>query len=289
MTCAMPSPPSNLSPAAAGLGLRRPLAQALLQAPTDAVDFLELAPENWIGVGGRHGKALAALAERHPILCHGLSLSLGGPAPLDLDFLARVRAFLEHWQVPLYSEHLSWCADEGHLYDLIPIPFTEAGVQHVASRIRQVQDVLGRRIAVENISYYAAPWQDMSEIDFINAVLTEADCDLLLDVNNIHVNATNHGYDALDFLHALPPQRIACIHVAGHHVQAPDLIIDTHGAPVTDPAWNLLRAAYRHAGLRPTLLERDFNLPPLAELLDEVHTIRRLQRAAHDPSLSDAA
>ncbi|MCX7555901.1 DUF692 domain-containing protein [Xanthomonadaceae bacterium JHOS43] len=269
-----------LPAASAGLGLRRSIAASLLEAPEGAVDFLEVAPENWIGVGGKHAKTFAALAERHPILCHGLSLSLGGPAPLDMAFVARVRDFLDRWDVPLYSEHLSWCADEGHLYDLIPLPFTEESVAHVSSRIRQVQDALGRRIAVENISYYAAPWQAMPEIDFINAVLSEADCDLLLDVNNIHVNATNHGYDPLDFLHALPSRRVRCIHVAGHYVQSPELLIDTHGAPVIDPVWRLLQAAYRHVGVMPTLLERDFNFPTLSTLLEEVDTIRTLQRAA---------
>ncbi len=272
--------PARTATALAGLGLRRPLAAALQDAPADAVDFLELAPENWIDVGGRHGKALAALAERFPVTCHGLSLSLGGPAPLDETFIARIKAFLDRWSVPFYSEHLSWCADEGQLYDLAPLPFTPEAVRHVAARIARVQDALGRRIAVENISYYAAPWQEMSEIDFINAVLAEADCDLLLDVNNIHVNSINHGYDALAFLHALPAQRVRCIHVAGHFVQAPDLLVDSHGAAVIDPVWSLLASAYRHAGVVPTLLERDFNIPPLPALLDEVATIRRLQAEA---------
>lgn len=274
------APARKLPAASAGLGLRRSLAPALLDASSGVVDFLEVAPENWIGVGGKHGKSFAALAERHPILCHGLSLSLGGPAPLDMDFVAKVRAFLDRWQVPLYSEHLSWCADEGHLYDLIPIPFTDEAVRHVSVRIARVQDALGRRIAVENVSYYTAPWQEMPEIDFINAVLAEADCDLLLDVNNIHVNAINHGYDALAFLRALPAHRVRCIHVAGHYVQAPDLLVDTHGAKVIDPVWHLLAAAYRHAGVVPTLLERDFNFPPLADLLAEVGTIRTLQHEA---------
>lgn len=143
-----PQPPRALPARCAGLGLRRPLAAALLAAPAGAVDFIEVAPENWIGVGGRHGKAFAELAERHPVVCHGLSLSLGGPAPLDLDFIAHLKDFLDRWNAPIFSEHLSWCADEGHLYDLAPIPFTEEAVRHLASRIAQVQDALGRRIAV---------------------------------------------------------------------------------------------------------------------------------------------
>ena len=161
----------------------------------------------------------------------------------------------------------------------MPIPFTEEAVHWVSARIRRVQAFLGQRIAVENVSYYAAPSQAMAEIDFINAVLAEADCDLLLDVNNIHVNSVNHGYDAGAFLDALPGERIACIHVAGHYVEAPDLLVDTHGAAVIDPVWELLARAYRNFGVRPTLLERDFNFPPLAELLAEVGTIRAIQHA----------
>ncbi len=261
----------------AGLGLRRALLDSLLQNPPGSFDFLEAAPENWIGVGGRYGRALAQLSERYPLVCHGLSLSLGGPDALDEAFLHRVRRFLDAHRVPLYSEHLSCCTDGGHLYDLMPIPFTEEAVRHVAGRIRRTQDILGRRIAVENVSYYAAPYQELSEIDFINAVLAEADCDLLLDVNNIHVNSVNHGYDAPTFLRALPARRVAYLHIAGHYVEAPDLIVDTHGAAVIDPVWSLLAEAYRHVGIRPTLLERDFNFPPLADLLGEVAHIRTIQ------------
>ena len=153
-------------------------------------------------------------------------------------------------------------------------------MRHVSTRIRRTQDLLGQRIAVENISYYAAPFQAMPEIDFVNAVLAEADCDLLLDVNNIVVNATNHGYDALDFLRALPGARIAYVHVAGHYDEAPDLKVDTHGAAVSDPVWDLLAEAYRLHGPKPTLLERDFNFPPFDELLDELGTVRRHLAAA---------
>nr|WP_187672947.1 DUF692 domain-containing protein [Pseudomonas carbonaria] len=261
----------------AGLGLRRGLLQSLLAMDDDAVDFLECAPDNWIGAGGRLGETLAELSARFPISCHGLSLSLGGPEPLDMELLANTRRFLETHAVALYSEHLSYCSDDGHLYDLMPLPFTEEAVLHVASRIRQAQDVLGRRIAVENISYYAAPYQAMSEIDFINAVLDEADCDLLLDVNNVYVNACCHGYDAERFLARLPARRIASYHIAGHYDEADDLKIDTHGAPVKDAVWSLLESAYARFGVRPTLLERDFNFPLLEELLAEVERIRSLQ------------
>jgi uncharacterized protein (UPF0276 family) len=271
-----------LAPATAGLGLRRGLLDALLIAAPGAFDFLECAPENWIGVGGRLGAALDQLAAHHRLTCHGLSLSLGGTLPLDDVFLARIRQFLDRHQVALYSEHLSYCSDDGQLYDLLPIPFTDEAVRHVSARIRRVQDVLGRRIAIENVSYYAAPHQALAEVDFVNAVLAEADCDLLLDVNNVHVNSINHVYDARDFIARMPTARIASYHVAGHFDEADDLKVDTHGAAVNGAVWALLGDAYRLHGVHPTLLERDFNFPPLPVLLEEVDTIRNLQHAARN-------
>ena len=261
----------------AGLGLRRALLDAIETSPLPGVDFMEVAPENWIRVGGRLGKRLRALTERHPFVCHGLSLSLGGPSPLDEAFVLEVKNFLDTHGVRCYSEHLSYCSDDGHLYDLMPIPFTEEAVHYVAARIRRTQDLLERRIAIENVSFYAAPSAAMSELEFINAVLEEADCDLLLDVNNVYVNSVNHGYDAEGFLRGLPGERIAYGHIAGHYNEAEDLIIDTHGADVIDPVWALLDAAYAHFGVFPVLLERDFNLPPLAGLLEEVAQIHAAQ------------
>ena len=268
----------TLPAASAGLGLRRALLGALQDAPPGAFDFLECAPENWIGVGGRPGDAFASLAARHPITCHGLSLSLGGPSPLDAAFVDRVGTFLDRHAVAYYSEHLSYCSDDGQLYDLLPIPFTDAAVRHVSGRIRDVQERLGRRIAIENVSYYAAPQRALDEADFVNTVLDAADCDLLLDVNNVYVNAINQGYDARAFLAAMPTARITQYHIAGHADEAEDLKIDTHGAPVKDDVWALLDHAYALHGVRPTLLERDFNFPPLAVLLAEVDRIRTLQR-----------
>ncbi|WP_256777434.1 MULTISPECIES: DUF692 domain-containing protein [unclassified Stenotrophomonas] len=271
---------SPLPAAATGLGLRRALLQTLRDAPAGDLDFLECAPENWIGVGGPAGEALADLAQRYPLSCHGLSLSLGSTAPLDTRLLAQVGRFLDQHRVPLYSEHLSYCSDDGHLYDLLPIPFTDEAVHHTAARIARVQDVLGRRIAVENVSYYLAPEPAMDELAFTNAVLAEANCDLLLDVNNVYVNACNHGYDADAFIAGLPAERIVCLHVAGHLDEAADLKIDTHGSAVIDPVWDLLARTYARIGARPTLLERDFNFPPYPELRDELRTIRQLM-AAH--------
>jgi uncharacterized protein (UPF0276 family) len=273
---------SGLPVQGAGLGLRRAFIGPLAEHPPETVDFYEVAPENWMRIGGRLGKQFRGLTDRFPFICHGLSLSLGGPAPLDEAFLGELKGFLDSHHIRLYSEHLSYCGDDGHLYDLMPIPFTEEAVHHAAGRIRRTQDILERRIAIENVSYYAAPGREMAEIDFLSAVLAEADCDLLLDVNNIYVNSVNHGYDADAFLDAVPAERIVYLHVAGHYVEAPDFLVDTHGAPVVDPVWRLLDRAYARCGVLPTLLERDFNIPPLAELLGEIEDIRRLQ-AAHAP------
>mgnify|MGYP006268071101 FL=1 len=254
--------------------------------PVD-VAFMEVAPENWIDVGGSFGRRFREVTEAVPFVAHGLSLNLGGLAPLDEALLGKIRRFLDEHDVRIYSEHLSYCADDGHLYDLMPIPFTEAAAAHVAERIRRTQDLLGRRIAVENVSYYCAPGQEMSEIDFIKAVVEEADCDLLLDVNNIYVNSVNHRYDPTEFLMALPAGRIAYGHIAGHYNEAEDLIVDTHGADVIDPVWRLLDKAYEVFGAFPTLLERDFNVPALDTLMGEVQHISRLQRRAD--AVADAA
>lgn len=263
----------------AGLGLRRSFIGSLADRLPPQVGFLEVAPENWLDVGGQHGRRFRSVTERMPMVCHGLSLNLGGPAPLDESFLQRLKQFLDTHGIRCYSEHLSYCADDGHLYDLMPIPFTTDAVRHVAARIRRVQDILGRRLAVENISYYAAPGREMTESAFINAVISEADCDLLLDVNNVYVNSINHGYDAREFLLSMPAARIAYAHIAGHYVEAEDLRIDTHGADVIDPVWELLDFAYARLGVFPTLLERDFHIPPLAELLKEVDQIIAYQTA----------
>jgi uncharacterized protein (UPF0276 family) len=263
----------------AGLGLRRELIPALRAGVPPTIRFFELAPENWIDLGGSSGKALHHFSERYPIVCHGLSLSLGGPAPLDEVLLGRIRKFMRAHGVRLYTEHLSYTTDDGHLYDLLPIPFTAEAVRHVAARIRRAQDILETRIAVENASYYvAAPISQMSEVEFIRAVLDEADCWLHLDVNNVYVNSVNFGFDPVAFLRALPAERVVYLHMAGHYRESDDLLIDTHGAPVIDPVWSLLETAYDLVGVHPTLLERDFNIPPLAELAEEVARIDRLQR-----------
>lgn len=264
-----------------GLGLRRELIPALIEGEAAELSFLELAPENWLAMGGRSARQLHAIAERYPLLCHGLSLDLGGMRPLDETLLRKIRSFMDMHDVRLYTEHLSWCGDDGHLYDLLPIPLTEEAVHWVAARIRQTQDILGRRIGIENASYYVAPpGAEMDEAAFINAVVAEADCWLHLDVNNIYVNSCNFGFDPYAFLESLPLDRVCYMHVAGHYTEADGLLVDTHGADVIDPVWALLETAYRHCGVVPTCLERDFNIPALAVLMQEIEQIRRIQSLA---------
>jgi uncharacterized protein (UPF0276 family) len=260
-----------------GLGLRRSLLRSLQASSLGPVDFMEVAPENWIDVGGHFGRRFREFTEAIPFVCHGLSLNLGGPTALDEPFVQRIKQFLDAHEVRCYSEHLSYCADDGHLYDLLPIPFTQEAVEYVSERIRRTQDILERRIAIENVSYYCAPGAEMSEIEFITSVLDASDCDLLLDINNIYVNSVNHCYDPIEYLHALPANRIAYAHIAGHYNEAEDLIVDTHGADIIDPVWNLLDEAYQYFGVFPTLLERDFNIPSLDSLFEEVSRIGEAQ------------
>ncbi|MDP3009841.1 MAG: DUF692 domain-containing protein [Methylococcales bacterium] len=263
----------------AGLGLRRSLLTEIVANPPDNVDFYEVAPENWMTIGGKYGKQFRAMTEQFDFVCHGLSLSIGSTDPLDEQFVRDLKGFMREHGIKFYSEHLSYCSKDGHLYDLMPIPFTQEAVHHVAARIRRVQDILEHKIAIENVSYYATPSQEMTEIDFFNAVVAEADCDVLLDINNIYVNSVNHRYDAEAFLKAMPAHRVAYAHIAGHYVEAEDFLVDTHGADIIDPVWKLLAKAYELYGVFPTLLERDFNLPALSELVKEVQTISQIQQA----------
>lgn len=274
----------------AGLGLKRELIPQIQaqyhHTSVSNIRFVEIAPENWIDAGSNASKQLDWFAARYPIVCHGLCLSLGGISPLNTDFLNQVKQFLNRYQIDIYTEHLSYCTDayqgkQGYLYDLLPIPFTEEAVHYVAKRIRQTQDILGRRIGVENASFYAAaPISEMSELAFLNAVLSEADCLLHLDINNIYVNSVNFNFDPRAFLRGIPPERIIYSHIAGHYQQAADLLIDTHGEDVIDPVWALLKDAYDLFGAFPTLLERDSNIPALDTLMREVDKIADLQREA---------
>lgn len=283
LLAALMNPPTMpRQPKGAGLGFRRGLIESLKSHVPPAIRFFEIAPENWIGMGGRSARELRGFTERYPFVCHGLSLSLGGPGALDEELLRRTRAFMVEHGIRLYTEHLSWSADDSQLYDLLPIPLTADAVRWTAERIRRTQDILGQRIGIENASYYVAPpGAEMSESEFITAVVCEADCLLHLDVNNIHVNAGNFGFDAQHFLASLPLERTCYVHVAGHDIEPDGLLIDTHGAEVIDPVWSLLASAYeRIGGDIPTCLERDFNIPDILALTVEVEHIARLQAAA---------
>ncbi|ENX34178.1 UPF0276 protein [Acinetobacter colistiniresistens] len=266
-----------------GLGLRREFIDAFLNAETHP-NFIEVAPENWMGFAGRHAKLLAQCIEKAPLICHGLSLSIGGPHPLNLEFIQQVKNFLQRYQVPIYSEHLSYTHDGGYLYDLLPIPMTEAAVDYVAERILRVQDILGQRLVIENVSTYLMPNAEMHEAEFVREVLLKADCELLLDVNNVYVNSINHGSDAYAFINAMPKERIRYLHIAGHEQVEKNLLIDTHGAEISDPVWQLLRYTYHVCGVKPTLLERDFNIPSWQQLQDEMTSIKKMQQEGRDES-----
>jgi uncharacterized protein (UPF0276 family) len=257
--------------ATAGIGFRRDFGEAFLANDTIHPGFIEVAPENWMQMGGYWKQLFDRLTAQYPLVTHGLSLSIGSPDPLDWDFLAALKQFLDHYHVRIYSEHLSYSkCDNAHVYDLLPIPFREDAVRHVSERIRTVQDYLERPVAIENVSYYTPVAPEMGELDFLKAILAEADCQLLLDINNVYVNAFNHGYDARTFLDELPLERVAYIHMAGHHQVEEDLIIDTHGNDIIDPVYALFDYAARQMPPVPVLLERDFNIPELSTLQDEL-------------------
>ncbi len=272
----MPSYPIS----GAGLGLRRTLLGPLSSVTADDINFMEVAPENWMNVGGRLGKHFRSFTERFDFLCHGLSLSIGSPDPLDIDFVKQVAEFMKLHDIKAYSEHLSYCSNDGHMYDLMPIPFTEEAVHYVADRIRTVQDIIEQPLIIENVSAYAQPGKEMEEIDFLKAVVKEADCRILLDVNNVFVNSTNHGFDAKDYLKKIPTERISYLHIAGHYEEAEDLLVDTHGAAIKQSVWDLLDFTYQQHGVIPTLLERDFNIPDVDELMVEVNLIKKAQLKA---------
>lgn len=259
-----------------GLGYRRSLTDELLSGQTLRPDFVELAPENWMGVGGLWKRRLNAVAEKYPILCHGLSLSIGSPDPLNKDFIKKVKEFLDEYQVEIYSEHLSFSqCENAHLYDLLPIPFRKDAIQHITERIHQVQDLLGRRLVLENVSYYLTPHPEMTELEFIQEIGKASDCQFLLDVNNVYVNAFNHGYDAKEFIDGFPMERVAYIHMAGHHKISDDLIIDTHGAEIIDPVYDLFSYTVGKINPVPVLLERDFNIPEAHEIAGELTALKQ--------------
>ena len=260
-----------------GIGFRRSLANDLIELESGGIDFIEFAPENWMRLGGFWKQKLDKAAEKFPIVCHGLSLSIGSPDALDLDFVKELKLFLDRYEVELYSEHLSYskCAN-AHLYDLLPIPFRQDAVDHISERIQKVQDMLQRPLILENVSYYTPVAAEMSEAEFISQIVKKSGCNLLLDVNNVYVNAFNHQYDAKDFISKLPLSKVAYMHMAGHEKVQEDLIIDTHGQDIIDPVYELFEWTLDKVKPVPVLLERDFNIPELPELNIEINNLKNI-------------
>lgn len=265
-----------------GIGYRKDFSKAFLESNVLTPDFIEVAPENWIGIGGYWKQQLLKALDKYPLYCHGLSLSVGSPEGVDLEFVKAVKRFLDDTQAVLYSEHLTFSkVDNAHLYDLLPIPFTQAAVQRVVDNIQQVQDILGRPLILENGSYYTILQSEMDEPTFINEIVTRSGCSLLLDVNNVYVNSFNHGYDAKAFIQQMPLDKVQYIHMAGHQQVNEKLIIDTHGAAIIDPVYDLFAYTMGALGREvPVLLERDFNIPDLEELQGEINELKNIKASA---------
>ena len=271
-----------------GLGLRVEHYEAIL-ASAPPVDWFEVLTENYLVPGGRPLDYLMRFRERYPLVMHGVSLSIGSSEPLDLDYLAKVKALAARIEPQWISDHLCWTGVGGrNTHDLLPLPYTEEALAHVIARVRTVQEVLGRRILLENVSSYVA-FRDsrLSEWEFLREVAVGADCLILLDVNNIYVSAVNHGLDAREYLAAMPAERVQQIHLAGHEDHG-DYLIDTHDHPVRDEVWELYAQALRQLGPVSTMIERDDHIPPLEELCQELEQARALAartlaggRAAH--------
>lgn len=278
-------PHTGLKNLGVGLGLRRENIDDILARLPEELDCLEIAPENYMKTGGQLYRQYRELAERYPIAIHGLSLSVGSLHPLSRKFLKELKVFLKEAKALWMSDHLCYSSVLGaQFHDLLPLPLSREAMRHVVPRIRQVQDFLEMPFAIENVSYYASAGKDeMPEWEFLREVAERADCSLLLDVNNIYVNAINHDFDPYDYLRDLPYERVLHIHVAGH-IQYEDFLLDTHGAPVIDPVWELLSYVAKRARPKAVIIERDHNLPKLDESLAEVVTARRIiaeaQRAA---------
>jgi len=257
-----------------GIGFRKDFAEELLTTNDLQPAFIELAPENWIGMGGYWKKQLDKAAEKFSITCHGLSLSIGSPDEVDVTFVKQVKQFLKQYNVKIYSEHLSYSkCDNAHLYDLLPIPFREDAVKHIVQRIKQVQDILEMPLVLENVSYYTSVAAQMKEEEFLSAIINESGCNMLLDVNNVYVNAFNHNYNAKEFIKKLPLNKVAYVHIAGHEQVSDTLIIDTHGQAVIDPVFELFDFTADLIKPVPVLLERDFNIPELTELQNEINRL----------------
>lgn len=258
-----------------GLGFRRDISEEILaMSGSDQPAFVELAPENWIELGGYWGKVLKEVAEKYAITTHGLSLSIGSPDPLQWDFIKKIKTFIKTYDIQIYSEHLSYSqSNNAHLYDLLPIPFREDAIKHIVERIKQVQDFLEMPLALENVSYYTPVGAEMDEATFISHIVEESGCQLLLDINNVYVNAFNHGYDPFQFIEQLPLNRVAYVHMAGHEQVSEDLIIDTHGQAIVQEVFKLYEWTLPKLRPVPVLLERDFNFDDLSSITKELYSL----------------
>ena len=269
-----------------GLGFRRDIAIDIIESDSKIPDFIEVAPENWMKMGGYWKKQFDRATEKYPLVCHGLSLSIGSVEELDLDFLKDLKIFLDDYDVSIYSEHLSYSkCENAHLYDLLPIPFRADAVEHIVGRIKMVQDILERPLVLENVSYYTPVASEMTEAKFISSIIEESGCNMLLDVNNVYVNAFNHNYDAKEFIKSIPLKSVAYIHMAGHEQVAHDLIIDTHGRDIIDPVFELFEWTVQKTNPLPVLLERDFNIPELESLQGEMKSLKNITHRHWKPQL----
>ncbi|HUB92257.1 MAG TPA: DUF692 domain-containing protein [Dyella sp.] len=268
-----------------GLGLRVEYYEALLAQPA-GIEWLEIVSENYMVHGGLPLVWLDRFRERYPLVMHGVSMSIGSTDPLDDDYLARLAALAARVEPAWVSDHLCWTGVQGvNLHDLMPLPYTEEALDHVVARVKQVQDRLKRRILLENVSSYVSfADSQLSEWEFLAEVAERADCLILLDINNVHVSAMNHGFSALDYLRGIPVPRVQQFHLAGYE-QGTQLIVDTHDAPVADAVWDLYAEAVRRFGRVSTMIERDDHFPPLSELMMELEHARALA----EPLLRDAA
>ena len=259
-----------------GLGLRKEHYETVLAERPD-VDWFEIISENYMVDGGKPLDYLTRIREHYPMVMHGVSMSIGSTEPLNFDYLKQLKSLIKRVEPEWISDHLCWTGVNGlNLHDLMPLPYTEEAIKHVADRVSQVQDYLGQQILLENVSSYVS-YSDsvMTEWEFYNEVTERADCNMLLDINNIYVSAYNHNFDPYTYLTAMPSKRVHQFHLAGH-TQEDNLIIDTHDHPIADPVFDLYAAAVEHFGRVSTMIERDDNIPPLPELLAELEQVKSI-------------
>ncbi len=263
-----------------GLGLRKDHFESILNNNPDVnldVDWFEIISENYMVDGGKPLDYLMRIRERYPMVMHGVSMSIGSIEPLNTDYLKQLKQLITRVEPEWFSDHLCWTGTNGiNLHDLMPLPYTEEAIQHVADRVSRVQDYMGRQMLLENVSSYVSYTDSqMTEWEFLTAVAERSDCLILLDINNIYVSAYNHNFDPYTYLHAIPSERVMQFHLAGHTYEN-NLIIDTHDHPICDPVFELYAAAVKHFGRVSTMIERDDNIPPLPELLAELYQVRKI-------------